>query len=104
MENKKQVLICSFVNFLQNELIGSELNEEKKESLEVAIQCLETAFDIENQPNSDKIDLLSLINIKPKVEVTEEQKAQAEEHKNKGNNYMKNSEYDQAITEYTKYE
>ncbi|KAF7286994.1 hypothetical protein GWI33_002834 [Rhynchophorus ferrugineus] len=80
----------------------NELNEEKKESLEVAIQCLETAFDIENQPNTEIIDLLSLITIKPKVEVTEEQKAQAEEHKNKGNNYMKNSEYDQAIAEYTK--
>lgn len=103
MDTRKQILVNSIISFLQGELSGNILNEEKKESLEVAVQCLETAFEVENQNNSEKVDLLSLITVKPKVEVTEEQKAEAEEYKTKGNNFMKTSEYKEAIDEYTKY-
>lgn len=102
MDPKKQVLINSVISFLQDELNSSTLSEERKESIEVAIQCLETAFEVENQTNQDKVDLLSFITIKQKVEVSEERKAEAEEYKTSGNNFMKTAEYDKAVIEYSK--
>ncbi|KAJ8930901.1 hypothetical protein NQ314_016322 [Rhamnusium bicolor] len=75
---KKQCLILNVVNFLQDELINGNLNDERKESVDVAIQCLETAFELDTDARTklgnEKLDLLSLINITPKVEVSEEQK------------------------------
>ncbi|KAJ8923570.1 hypothetical protein NQ315_010149 [Exocentrus adspersus] len=102
---KKQCLVFNVVNFLQDELINGNLNDERKESVEVAIQCLETAFEIDGDTKqklgSEKLDLLSLINIMPKVEVTEEQRNKAEECKNRGNTRMKDSLYNEAVAEYT---
>lgn len=103
MDPKKQILLNSIVSFLNDELSSNAIDEDKKESIEVAVQCLETAFSMENQKVTDKVDLLSLITVDKKVDVTDEQKAQAEKHKNAGNNYMKSSQYDLAIGEYTRY-
>lgn len=105
MDNRKQCLVHSIVNFLQSELSDGNLNDERKESIEVAIQCLETAFDLDRsscQKNEDKIiDLLSYIPEPEKCEVTEEEKKKAEECKNKGNVHMKSSEFNDAVIEYT---
>lgn len=105
-DTKKQCLILNVVNFLQDELISGNLNDERKESVEVAIQCLETAFELDTgtrtKLENEKLDLLSLINIRPKVEVSEEQKNEAELCKNTGNTHMKNSSYIEAVAEYTK--
>ncbi|XP_050314564.1 small glutamine-rich tetratricopeptide repeat-containing protein beta-like [Anthonomus grandis grandis] len=102
MDSKKRILVNNVINFLRDELSGNSLSDEKKESLEVAIQCLETAFEVENGECIEKVDLLSLISEKQTVVVTEEQKAKAEEHKNKGNTLMKDGLYLEAIDEYTK--
>lgn len=105
MDYRKQCLIHSIVNFLQSELSDGNLNDEKKESIEVAIQCLETAFDLDRNSTQTniikKVDLLSLITEAEHPEATEEQKSKAEEYKNKGNVHMKNSEFTEAVKEYT---
>lgn len=102
---KKQNLIACVINFLQDDLLNSNMNSEKKESVEVAIQCLETAYeidmDIKTKIETDKVDLLSLFPPTNKDEITEEQIKEAEGFKNDGNSHMKNSEYEQAIIEYT---
>lgn len=102
---KKQNLIACVINFLQDDLLNSNMNSEKKESVEVAIQCLETAYeidmDIKTKIETDKVDLLSLFPSTNKDEITEEQIKEAEGFKNDGNSHMKNSEYEQAIIEYT---
>nr|CAH7745627.1 unnamed protein product [Callosobruchus chinensis] len=102
---KKQRLMLSVINFLQDELVNENfLSDERKESVEVAIQCLETAFDIDNEVRkkheNDKVDLLLLF--PSTTQVSEENKKVAEECKTKGNNHMKNSEYKEAVAEYTK--
>ncbi|CAH1964395.1 unnamed protein product [Acanthoscelides obtectus] len=102
---KKQRLMWSVVNFLQDELTNENvLSDERKESVEVAIQCLESAFDIDSEVRkkyeNEKVDLLSLF--PANVEVSEENKKLAEECKTRGNNYMKSSEYKEAVAEYTK--
>ncbi|XP_057672353.1 small glutamine-rich tetratricopeptide repeat-containing protein beta-like isoform X1 [Diorhabda carinulata] len=103
---KKQNFIAYVINFLQEDLLNSNMNSEKKESVEVAIQCLETAYeidmDIKTKTEIDKVDLLSLFPPTNKGELTEEQIDKAEGFKNDGNSHMKNSEYEQAIVEYTK--
>ncbi|XP_018566531.1 small glutamine-rich tetratricopeptide repeat-containing protein alpha [Anoplophora glabripennis] len=105
LDPKKQCLILNVVNFLQDELVNGNLNDERKESVEVAIQCLETAFEIDNDTKtklaSEKLDLLSFIKITPKVEITEEQKTEAELCKTRGNTHMKSSLYNEAVAEYT---
>lgn len=104
MDAKKQVLVNSILHFLRNELAGTGLTDEKKESMEVAVQCLEIAFEVgENQEEAEKVDLLPLIQVKQKVEVTAEKTAKAEEHKTKGNNFMKSNKYQEAVDEYAKY-
>lgn len=74
-------------------------------NVEVAIQCLETAFDHDQDSKqrceAKKRDLLSSIRGPEKSEVTEEERNKAEEFKNKGNIHMKNSEYNEAVKEYT---
>nr|XP_023017126.1 small glutamine-rich tetratricopeptide repeat-containing protein alpha [Leptinotarsa decemlineata] len=106
LDSRKQYLILNVVNFLQDELINGNLNDERKESVEVAIQCLETAFELDTEVRSslgkDKVDLLSLIPFNKKLVVTEEAAKEAEESKNKGNAYMKNSSYNEALEEYTR--
>ncbi|XP_060537380.1 small glutamine-rich tetratricopeptide repeat-containing protein alpha isoform X2 [Cylas formicarius] len=103
MDGKKQILVNSVINFLHGELKASTLNDEKKESLEVAIQCLETAFEIDaNSVEKDNVDLLSLLNTESRAEITEEDKLKAEEHKTKGNNAMKDLDYQAALNEYTR--
>lgn len=105
MDYRKQCLVHSIVNFLQTELSDGNLNDEKKESVEVAIQCLETAFDLDRSSGqkygANKIDLLSFISEPEKSVVTEEQKKKAEECKNKGNAHMKNSEFNEAVSAYS---
>ncbi|ENN81065.1 small glutamine-rich tetratricopeptide repeat-containing protein beta [Dendroctonus ponderosae] len=103
MDSKKQILVNSIINFLRNELTGTSLTDEKKESLEVAVQCLETTFEVEeDQEGVETVDLLSLIQVKQKVEVTAEKTAKAEEHKTKGNDFMKSCKYQEAVDEYSK--
>lgn len=102
---RKQCLVLNIVNFLQDELIGGNLNDEHKESVEVAIQCLETAFDLANCPKevtqSEKVDLLHhMPDFQP--EPSEEAKTEAEGCKSMGNALMRNGNYDLAIEEYSK--
>ncbi|CAG9855312.1 unnamed protein product [Phyllotreta striolata] len=106
LDLKKQCLIVHVMNFLQEELISGTLSEEKKESVEVAIQCLESAFDIDtdikNKAGNENLNLLSLIPSCHKVVVTEEQMKEAEACKNNGNIHMKNASYIEALAEYSK--
>lgn len=106
MDPKKQSFILYVINFLQNELGNGNLNDERKESVEVAIQCLETAFeidgDVKKKYRTEDIDLLSYFENSEIVEVSEEQIKEAEECKNKGNTHMRNLEYNEAVGEYTK--
>lgn len=62
MEHLKKVFIANVINFL-NQDAQTGLSEEKKESAEVAAQCLETTYDLTNfvLKNEEKLDLLELI-------------------------------------------
>ncbi|XP_044256325.1 small glutamine-rich tetratricopeptide repeat-containing protein alpha-like isoform X1 [Tribolium madens] len=105
MENlslRKKTLIFNVLEFLSGEVGASDLSEERKESIEVAIQCLETAYEIssDDRQNLKKVDLLAQIRLND-AGVQQEQALEAERHKNLGNTAMKNGEYEEAVRYYS---
>ncbi|KAL3289412.1 hypothetical protein HHI36_022837 [Cryptolaemus montrouzieri] len=101
LEQKKK-LVLSIIKFLQDELNISNLTEEKKESVEVAIQCLETAYDTSSIKDENVVNLLTLIPSTSAKKVTDQQKLEAEKFKNEGNSAIKNDQYNEALYFYTK--
>uniref|UniRef100_G3PTM0 Small glutamine rich tetratricopeptide repeat co-chaperone beta n=1 Tax=Gasterosteus aculeatus aculeatus TaxID=481459 RepID=G3PTM0_GASAC len=106
-------LAFSIVQFLRDQTHCGALNSDEQESLDVAIQCLETTFKISSsdshlavpQPLAD-IFLNSLLkndNIsKPETSPSPEVIERAEQLKNEGNNHMKEENYRCAVECYTK--
>uniref|UniRef100_A0A3Q0R0K3 Small glutamine-rich tetratricopeptide repeat-containing protein beta n=1 Tax=Amphilophus citrinellus TaxID=61819 RepID=A0A3Q0R0K3_AMPCI len=106
-------LAFSIVQFLRDQTHCGTLNSDEQESLEVAIQCLETTFKISSsdchlavpQPLREiflnallKNDNLTIPESSPSPEDIE----RAEQLKNEGNNHMKEENYRSAVECYTK--
>ncbi|CAL1291974.1 unnamed protein product [Larinioides sclopetarius] len=108
-------LVMSIINFLKDEA-EKETNPDTKESLEVAVQCLQTAYDIDPKnpqlaqyvlPNSlEDIFASALPPAHTEEEVddkgaTKEPMNKAEIMKNLGNNLMRSNQYSEAVRYYT---
>ncbi|XP_028834668.1 small glutamine-rich tetratricopeptide repeat-containing protein beta isoform X1 [Denticeps clupeoides] len=106
-------LAFSIVQFLRDQTIHGSLSSDEHESLEVAVQCLETAFKISSsdrhlavpQPLTEiflncllKNDIPILTESSPSPEDTQ----RAEELKNEGNNHMREENFICAVECYTK--
>lgn len=109
MPSSKSDLYRSIASFLQTEVESGGYTSEITESLEVAKQCLESAFNLPAETNRSIPDLLALFNAASKdaksssqPEPTEETKTMAETLKNQGNLCMKEGQYEEAIACYTK--
>uniref|UniRef100_A0A3Q1FVE3 Small glutamine rich tetratricopeptide repeat co-chaperone beta n=1 Tax=Acanthochromis polyacanthus TaxID=80966 RepID=A0A3Q1FVE3_9TELE len=100
-------LAFSIVQFLRDQTHCGALNSDEQESLEVAIQCLETTFKISSsdchlavpQPLTE-IFLNSLLKVE--TSPSPEDIERAEQLKNEGNNHMKEENYRCAVECYTK--
>ncbi|KAK3858791.1 hypothetical protein Pcinc_035044 [Petrolisthes cinctipes] len=123
-------LVYSMIQFLQSQLDGGTdgggLTEEGVESVEVAVQCLETAYGVSLaqtelapprslieifaeatrgegvterlvQPETQKMDMAP-----PPAEATPDEKAEAETLKNEGNQLMRDEKFAEALDCYTK--
>lgn len=111
-------LVLSIVQFLRQQLQTADLSADAKESVEVAVQCLETAYGVspEDLSNESLVVSRSLLDIFRDVlprehvqtssenvpEPTEAQKVEAEKYKQEGNNMMKIEMYTAALECYTK--
>lgn len=97
-------IILSITKFLKNEKTREEFQSSDRESFEVAIQCLENIYKIDNDTKdafeNDILDLRELYPVEDAA-VTEEDEQKAEEFKNRGNNFMINNDFKKAIEEYT---
>merc|ERR1712088_1087770 len=87
MSNNRKLLVASVLKFLKSEIDGNKLTPDQEESLNVASQCLAMAFNTTPEDAKDLPDLLDLLSKAcpdkmGKVEVTEEQKEQAQKFKN----------------------
>ncbi|CAL8277498.1 unnamed protein product [Merluccius merluccius] len=105
-------LAFSIVQFLRDQAHGGSLNSDEQESLEVAIQCLETTFKVSSsdchlavlQPLPE-IFLNSLLKndnmTVPETSPPPKDIERAEQLKNDGNNHMKEENYSRAMECYS---
>ncbi|XP_022166700.1 small glutamine-rich tetratricopeptide repeat-containing protein alpha [Myzus persicae] len=111
MEDKKKLALL-IVNHLKSQLSHGNFNDESLESMEVAVQCIESAYNL-SPTESDRVDakLESIVKEyyqvreqKPNIksEISQAQKEEAENQKKFGNEFMKTQNNDKAIEAYTK--
>lgn len=102
-------LVSCIIKFLTKQLEEGDITEDSRESLEVAIQCLESAYNVQASGAPANFDLMgayetameNVIAI-PSTEATAEQKLEAERLKTEGNNLMKDNKIHEAIVTYGK--
>ncbi|TFK30377.1 TPR-like protein [Coprinopsis marcescibilis] len=129
MADKKQRLVYSVIDFLNESIADGTVKEEDKESLEVAIQCIGEAFgvDPDNEEQAAKLSIkpATLLNVFDVFLKTRERtqasptaqaastsagpsspsaanKGEADKLKQQGNALMSSKKYDEAIDAYTK--
>lgn len=109
-------LVLSIVQFLRQQLQTEELTADAKESVEVAVQCLETAYGVsmDDPSQSHLLEARTLLDMFREVtlqdqartyscpESTTAQQAEAEKYKQEGNNMMKMEQYAAALDCYTR--
>merc|ERR1712227_381735 len=109
--SEKRRLIFSIVQFLNKELGNEDISDDAKESLEVASQCLQTAYclapeDTHLEVSKGLEDIFTSATknepIKKKAPATGEEKEQAEKLKLEGNDLMRTEDFPGAIEKYTK--
>jgi len=111
MASDKRRLIFSIVQFLNKELVDDNISDDAKESLEVASQCLQTAYclapedtHLEVSKGLEEIFISATQNepLKKKAPPTAAEKEEAEKLKLEGNDLMRAEDYPGAIEKYTK--
>ncbi|KAK7101229.1 small glutamine-rich tetratricopeptide repeat-containing protein alpha-like [Littorina saxatilis] len=111
-------LVFSILTFLEDQKKTGGLDDEQVESLEVAIQCLETVYRLTTSDQKQvaqyrvQRNLLDIFNSQLTEtdtefstlslhEPTAEEKEEAERLKNKGNDFMKSEKFSDALESYT---
>ncbi|XP_043467653.1 small glutamine-rich tetratricopeptide repeat-containing protein alpha-like [Leptopilina heterotoma] len=106
-------LVASIVQFLTRQLEDGGLTADSRESLEVAIQCLESAYNVQASDAPPDTFLTigggggggssRVVNETPTLgpQATAEQKAEAERLKNEGNDLVKAEKLHEALANYT---
>lgn len=105
-----QRLVYAIVKFLRDQLTINELPTDGAEGVEVAIQCLESAYNITSSNASSLEVSTPLLEIfgdyclgLPAINrATPEDKKAAEKHKNDGNSFLHAENYLEAVKAYTR--
>jgi len=105
----KRTLVYAILKFLKDELKEETISADFKESLEVASQCLESAFEIAVDDEICKNNFDSGINLLEiaeknviRRELAPELKERADKHKTEGNELMKQEKFKEALEQYNK--
>lgn len=107
--------VQAFLRFLQNQIDKSNFSPDIVESLEVAGQCLETAYDLPSLSGSNESGSTSGVDDNPLAHIdlyeiyrstcctiSADRKLEAENIKNEGNQLMKEEKYNDALVAYNK--
>ncbi|KAJ2954575.1 hypothetical protein O0L34_g2866 [Tuta absoluta] len=98
-----KIIAASIVNFLKQQLQGNTLSVDSRESVEVGMQCIETAFELGPEDASKSVDLLQLLRQqRGRPETPTPDNTEAERLKNEGNELMKAERYREALEKYTR--
>lgn len=113
ISTETKYFVKAFLRFLQNQIDTSSFSSDIVESLEVAGQCLETAYDLPslngsaaNSSNADDnplnhIDLYDIYR-STCCAISPDRKLEAENIKNDGNLLMKEEKYSEALNAYNR--
>lgn len=109
-DTEAQYFVQSFVRFLHKEIAERNFSPDIVESLEVAAQCLETAYNLpvveaaavgaEYKETLSHIDIYELF--QSRCVVQPDQKLEAENIKNEGNGLMREEKYQEALKAYNR--
>ena len=94
-------IVAAFVKALQNDIKSGSITGDKVDSADVAIQCIKDIYDLTDA----QVSAAGTLSIKPVIlekDISEVDRAQAEEYKTKGNESLAAKRYDDAIEAYTK--
>lgn len=107
-----KVFVKGILRFLKNQLDTTRLSSDAAESLEVSIQCLENAYNLENNDaaaegstsENDPLNHFDLFEMFKNsfLDADPEKKKSAEALKNEGNHLMKLEKYQEALTYYNR--
>ncbi|XP_071954363.1 small glutamine-rich tetratricopeptide repeat-containing protein beta-like [Antedon mediterranea] len=117
-------LVYAILEFLDQQIQGGTLNEDATESVEVSMQCLESAYGVSTTDDAIRTQLstgrslLDIFNAASGISasaageatqptdvplvVSDEDKIKAEQLKSEGNEFMKKEQYEDAVTCYSK--
>lgn len=119
-DEMEKYFVNAFLQFLKTQVANHSLSSEATESLEVAIQCLEAAYEIDSNientgaaslPSSTEskllaaaanIDLFELFQ-SACIDENPNKLQEAEDIKNEGNRLMKEGKFIEALHQYNKY-
>lgn len=103
-------LVVSFIQFIRHKVSASKCTEDQVEALEVAVQCMESAFGLTDanyafQPSKPLLDVFIAAEGLPSgesklPEPTQAEIAEANKLKEEGNDLMKLSQFDAAVSKY----
>lgn len=96
-----KIVAASIVNFLKQQLETDTLSIDSRESVEVGVQCIETAFELTPDELGKGVDLVQLVK-QQRGGVTPADRAEAEKLKNEGNDFMKANSHREALEKYTR--
>ncbi|CAG9793509.1 unnamed protein product [Diatraea saccharalis] len=96
-----KIVAASIVNFLKQQLDSDTLSVDSRESVEVGVQCIETAFELGPEDAARGVDLLQLIR-QQRGGQSGTDRAEAERLKNEGNELMKTERHREALEKYTR--
>ncbi|KAL0868633.1 hypothetical protein ABMA27_008088 [Loxostege sticticalis] len=96
-----KIVAASIVNFLKQQLEGDTLSIDSRESVEVGVQCIETAFELGPEDAARGVDLLQLIRQQRGGQPAPD-RADAERLKNEGNELMKSERHREALDKYSR--
>lgn len=109
-----QYFVQAFVRFLNQQISAGGYPADTSESLEVAVQCLETAYNLPVEVPTDAASTAATI-VDPMTHVDllqlfldscaghPERKREAEQVKNEGNTLMREEKYEEALMCYNRY-
>lgn len=102
MSGNIKLIAKSIVKFLRKEVSLGTYDEGTSESLDIAVQCIESAFGVTNTPQDNTIPNLDDIfrRLPSTSERVDNLSKVADDHKNRGNALMQLGKYGEALEEY----